>query len=45
MTLDAGSADGTLSADPGWLANATAGQIGSAVTQAYEDAYRKRDRS
>ena len=32
-----------VAADPGWLANARPTNIGDAVTQAFADAYRKRD--
>lgn len=43
VLLGPGSSDGDVSADPGWLATASIGQISNAVTQAFDDAYGKRD--
>ena len=45
VELGIASSFGSLSSDPGWLANATAAQIGAAVTQAFAAAYRNRDLS
>lgn len=43
VTLGLASSWGPVAADPGWLANARPTNIGDAVTQAFADAYRKRD--
>ncbi len=43
VTLDIASSHGVVDADAEWLANAAATNIASAVTQAYTDAYGKRD--
>ena len=39
-----GSSRGVVDADPGWLSQATASQIGQAVGQAFHHAYDERDR-
>jgi hypothetical protein len=38
------SSRGVIGADPGWLSQATASQIGQSVHQAFERAYEERDR-
>lgn len=45
VTLDLASAHGRIDVDRGWLANARPAGIGSAITEAYADAYRKQDRA
>jgi hypothetical protein len=45
VTLDLASAHGSMAVDSGWLANASAGSIAAAITQAYLAAYREQDRS
>ena len=45
VTLDVASSRGAVDAGADWLANATATNIGNAVTEAYADAYRKRDQA
>ena len=41
--LGPGSAHGHVVADPGWLATATASKVAAAVSEAFADAYEKRD--
>ncbi|KRC52902.1 MULTISPECIES: hypothetical protein [unclassified Nocardioides] len=43
VTLALASSWGPVVADPGWLANARPSNVGDAITQAFADAYRKRD--
>lgn len=43
VSLDIASSHGTVDAEPGWLSQATRTNIGRAITEAFHDAYRKRD--
>jgi hypothetical protein len=43
VTLDAAGPCGELGTDPGWLANAAASAVATAVQQAFAAAYEKRD--
>lgn len=45
VTLDIASTQGAIDVDPGWLRQAEPANIGRALTQAFTDAYRKRDKS
>jgi hypothetical protein len=44
VTLDAGGSAGQVVSDPGWLVQATPSQLSTSVTEAFDSAYRKRDR-
>ena len=44
VTVGIASSSGVVTADAGWLANARVSAVEQAITQAYEQAYRKRDR-
>ena len=43
VTLPPAQPRGTVTADPGWLANAQTANIASALVEAFTDAYRQRD--
>ncbi len=43
VTLAPGSTAGSVAADPGWLRQAEAQHVATALTEAFADAYRKRD--
>lgn len=43
VTVGIASSSGVVTADPGWLANARVSAVEQAITQAYDEAYRKRD--
>lgn len=43
VVLDIASSHGTVDADPGWLSQASRTNVGRAITEAFHDAYRKRD--
>lgn len=43
VALPPASSSGEIDADPGWLQNATAANLGVAITQAFTAAYRRRD--
>ncbi len=45
VTLDVASSHGTVDADQGWLSTALPTKIGDAITQAFAQAYGKRDAS
>lgn len=45
VTVPPGIPRGEIDADPGWLRHAAAQQVAAALTQAYADSYRKRDRA
>lgn len=45
VVLDLGGSNGSLTFDNGWLRQAEAANVASAITQAFQDAYRKRDAS
>ena len=44
VTLDAAGSNGRVEAEPGWLAQASAAHISSALLQAFRAAYERRDR-
>jgi len=43
VTLPPASSSGAVSADPGWLQNASAANLAKAVAEAFTDAYQRRD--